>query len=227
MIKIFTFLSFAFLGSQFVSDVKDCEVLLESISGTYEGDCKKGLAEGTGTAKGTDTYIGEFKKGLPDGQGRYIWKNGDYYSGSFVKGVKDGYGEMKIKRQDQKDSLVAGYWIKDIFVGASNLPYRETHSSNIRSVTFEEITENGSEIMIVYGRNKQAIVADGLRMVSDQDIKPLSEFEYTVLRKIDFPFTGAKMDFRSQAPTGSNILEYHVEFDVLKKARWLITIDVY
>jgi hypothetical protein len=227
MIKIFIILLIAVLGDPAISPAKDCEVLLESISGTYDGDCKKGLAEGTGTAKGVDTYIGEFKKGLPDGQGRYIWKNGDYYSGDFVKGVKEGYGEMKMKREGQKDSLLAGYWIKGIFVGASNLPYRESHSSNIKSVMIEEITENGSEIMIVYARNKQSVVADGLRLVSDQEVKPLSEFEYTVLRKLDFPFTGAKLDFRSQAPGASTILEYHVEFDIFKKARWLITIEVY
>ncbi len=214
-----------FGGIEFTS-AKDCEVLMESIVGVYDGECKKGLAEGTGTARGTDTYTGEFKKGLPDGQGRYIWENGNYYSGDFVKGAKEGYGELWVKREGKKDSLQAGYWFKDIFVGASNVPYKVSHSSNIKNVMIEEITENGNEIMIVYSRSKRAVVAEGIRVVADQEVKPLSEFEYTVLRKVDFPFTGAKMDFRSQSLTNSEIMEYHLEFDIFKKARWLITIEL-
>ena len=40
-----------------------CKVLLEAVSGEYEGGCKKGKADGKGIAKGTDSYEGEFKKG--------------------------------------------------------------------------------------------------------------------------------------------------------------------
>ncbi len=205
---------------------KDCEVLLEAIAGQYEGECKKGLAEGTGTSKGSDTYVGEFKKGFPDGQGRYIWSNGNYYSGDFVKGVKDGYGELMVKREGKKDSLVAGYWLNDFFIGSSNVPYRVNKSVNVKNVTFEKITDNGSEIMIVCERNKQPVVADGLRLTNRQGVKPLSEYDYTVLRKIEFPFTEVKMDFRSQAATSSTIVEHTAEFDIFEKGRWLITIEL-
>ena len=44
-----------------------CKVLMKEISGSYSGECKKGLADGKGEAKGVDRYIGAFKKGLPDG----------------------------------------------------------------------------------------------------------------------------------------------------------------
>lgn len=211
----------------FSAPAANCEVLLESIAGNYDGDCKKKLAEGSGTARGTDTYVGEFKKGLPDGQGRYIWKNGNYYSGDFVKGLRDGYGELTIKREGKKDSLVIGYWVRDNFIGASNAPYRETHSSNIKNITFEKVAEVGAEIMVVCQRGKEAVVPEGLRFSNDQEIKPLSEYSYNVLRKIDFPFTGAKMDFRSQASTGTAVSEYHVEFDIFEKGRWLVTIELY
>ena len=39
-----------------------CEVLLNDIKGTYDGNCKKGKADGFGKAVGTDTYEGEFKE---------------------------------------------------------------------------------------------------------------------------------------------------------------------
>ena len=56
-----------------------CMVLMEAISGSYEGDCRNGLAHGKGTALGWDTYRGQFKKGLPHGTGTYIWENGAVY----------------------------------------------------------------------------------------------------------------------------------------------------
>jgi len=49
-----------FLPSSFAQT--DCAVELASIRGKYEGDCKKGLANGKGKPIGTDTDEGEFKK---------------------------------------------------------------------------------------------------------------------------------------------------------------------
>ncbi|HEY0667695.1 MAG TPA: hypothetical protein VGD22_05935, partial [Sphingobacteriaceae bacterium] len=87
-----------------------CKVLLPAISANYEGHCKKGLAEGTGTAKGTDEYTGSFKKGLPDGNGKYTWKSGNIYDGGWIKGEMNGKGTFYYKRPGKKDSVVAGTW---------------------------------------------------------------------------------------------------------------------
>ena len=67
-----------------------CAVLLDSIKGTYVGDCANGKANGEGTASGTDVYQGAFKNGLPDGNGKYTWKNGDFFYGGWKKGLKEG-----------------------------------------------------------------------------------------------------------------------------------------
>ena len=53
-----------------------CSVNVDSLKGQYVGSCKKGKADGKGTATGVDSYIGNFKKGYPDGYGKYTWKNG-------------------------------------------------------------------------------------------------------------------------------------------------------
>ena len=50
---------------------ESCKVLISEISEKYEGDCKNGLAHGTGVAKGIDLYEGRFKKGIPNGKGKY------------------------------------------------------------------------------------------------------------------------------------------------------------
>ena len=58
-----------------------CEVIPDDIKGTYDGECKKGKANGFGKAVGTDTYEGEFKKGFPHGKGTYTWGNGNIFTG--------------------------------------------------------------------------------------------------------------------------------------------------
>jgi len=43
--------------------------MVPALQGTYDGGCKNGMAQGKGTARGTDTYMGFFKNGLPNGKG--------------------------------------------------------------------------------------------------------------------------------------------------------------
>ena len=95
---------------------------METLKGKYEGGCKNGKADGPGKATGTDTYEGNFKAGLPDGNGKYIWKNGDWYDGNWYKGKKEGNGKMLYKFAD-RDSLVNGYWKKDMYAGKYEKPY--------------------------------------------------------------------------------------------------------
>lgn len=103
-------MSLTFLFPWPASGQGPCKVLLPAISANYEGSCKKGLAEGTGTAKGTDEYTGSFKKGLPDGNGKYTWKSGNIYDGGWLKGAMNGKGTFYYKRPGKKDSVVTGIW---------------------------------------------------------------------------------------------------------------------
>ncbi len=54
-------------------------VLKKELAGKYEGELKKGLAHGLGTAIGLDAYTGHFSKGLPESEGTYTFGNGDIY----------------------------------------------------------------------------------------------------------------------------------------------------
>lgn len=100
-----------------------CKVLLPAIAASYDGPCKKGKAEGIGTAAGTDKYSGSFKDGLPSGKGVYQWQNGDIYDGDWIKGKMDGNGTMTYKRSGKADSVVKGFWKKDAYVGKFERPY--------------------------------------------------------------------------------------------------------
>lgn len=99
-------------------------MLMPAISAKYEGECKKGKANGNGQAEGTDTYVGVFKDGLPNGQGIYKWENGNSYNGLWVNGKRDGEGTMTFKRGGKTDSLVTGFWKKDKYSGRYEKPYK-------------------------------------------------------------------------------------------------------
>ena len=94
----------------------NCKVLKETISTSYQGECKNGLAHGHGKAFGLDQYEGDFKKGLPHGNGTYIWKSGDTYTGSWKKGEMSGKGTMHVV-SGGRDTTYTGIWNRDVYEG--------------------------------------------------------------------------------------------------------------
>jgi len=115
---------------------QQCEVEKESLKGTYTGDCKKGKAHGKGKAVGAETYEGDFKSGLPDGQGTYTWNNKNVFSGKFSKGLREGKGTMIFKREGAQDSLIEGYWKKDMYIGKNENPWKVyTKTGSVREVS--------------------------------------------------------------------------------------------
>ena len=133
---VYCLLNLFFVGLIFA---QDCKVLKESISGSYDGDCKKGLAHGKGTAKGVDIYTGDFKKGLPHGKGIYTWEDGNVYKGDFKNGRMDGAGEMTVTEGGIKGIVKTGYWEEDNYLGK----YKEAYKVHSRSaqVTSVRVTE--------------------------------------------------------------------------------------
>lgn len=118
LLAMIVFLSFQTFAQE------TCKVLMPSIAGKYQGDCKKGNANGIGKAEGVDLYEGQFKDGLPSGTGTYLWKNGDSYEGSWSNGKRDGEGKMTYKKKGNADSVVAGIWKKDSYIGKNLKPYK-------------------------------------------------------------------------------------------------------
>ncbi len=146
MQKIFLTIQLLFFLSIAVAQKTVCEVVADSLKGSYEGDCKKGKADGEGKATGTDSYEGSFKNGLPDGKGMYVWRNGDVFTGNFKKGLKDGKGTLMAKSEDR---IITGYWKKDVYKGEYEKPY-ELHnvSSTVSHQDVNKIEAGGASVTV-------------------------------------------------------------------------------
>jgi len=143
----------------------DCQVKKLGIEEKYEGECKKGLAHGEGTATGEDSYKGTFKKGYPDGYGEYLWSNGDLYKGHWVKGLKDGEGELKMIR-DGKDSVLTGFWSDDEYIGKYKSPYEiVSKSPEMVSVSFSR-KGDGNELLVMITTGRVPTDVTGLNVTN-------------------------------------------------------------
>ena len=141
LILVFSWLSYSITAQE------KCLVLKPSISGTYTGKCKNGLAQGKGKAVGQDTYIGQFNKGLPDGSGTYTWANGDTYIGSWVDGLMQGEGTLKFK-SNGKDTTIIGLWDKDKYKGPVPPKPRVIRSVGITRYNFTKSGEAKDRVLL-------------------------------------------------------------------------------
>lgn len=169
---------------------KDCEVRLLGIEKTYEGDCKKGLAQGEGKATGDDTYQGSFKKGLPNGYGKYIWANGNIYKGKWKRGMKDGKGELKLIKEG-RDSVVVGFWSKDNYIGEYEYQYEVlSKTPDIVSTSFSKKGDEKNELvlMITKGQNPTTVIGLTVTGLYGSGI-PVNRS--VIYRNIEYPWQGS------------------------------------
>lgn len=142
--------AFAFLTLSFFTYGQTCQVDKESLKGTYTGDCKKNKAHGKGKAVGIDTYEGDFKNGLPDGQGTYTWPNKNTFTGRFEKGFREGKGVMTFKNEGRQDSVVEGFWKKDIYIGQHEKPWEVySKTGSVREVQVDYTADKSSRVKVI------------------------------------------------------------------------------
>jgi hypothetical protein len=164
----------------------DCQVLLPRIAGTYEGECKKGLANGKGLAQGIDVYDGEFRKGLPDGRGTYRWADGTYFEGYWKQGLREGSGRMVYSA----DSVITGYWKADKYAGKEDLKnYEVLQSRYVARSTFSKVSESPTQVKIRFtmGGTPNTGISDFSMIYSSGD-----EFKLNtayVIQNATFPLT--------------------------------------
>ncbi len=132
--QIILVIIFFFLFKVAISQ-ENCKVLKPELAGVYKGNCKQGLANGMGSATGTDSYTGQFVKGLPDGKGTYIWATGESYTGYWKKGKRHGSGDFKFSFQG-KDSIISGNWENDRYIVKEPEKYKIIYKSSVERYKF-------------------------------------------------------------------------------------------
>ena len=143
------FLSFFLIitVSNQITAQEDCRVLNPGIDSIYKGKCKKGFAHGKGYAIGKDTYLGRFANGLPDGKGTYTWANGNTYNGDWSAGKRNGEGILIVK-SEEKDSIVAGIWENDKYIGPKPAPPRVITKVGVDRFVFKRISDAKDRVLV-------------------------------------------------------------------------------
>ncbi|MEO7308158.1 MAG: hypothetical protein ABIR78_00690 [Ferruginibacter sp.] len=208
-----------------------CAVLLDSLKGTYEGDCKNGKANGNGKAVGINTYDGEFKNGVPEGNGKYTWTSGDYYYGGWKKGLKDGKGQLH-RFENGIETLITGYWRNGNYKGEYKDPYVITNTTSevgrvevtkmssedaSITITVQNLANNSSFQSSTFNNNNTKMTAHQVIRGSyvSKSNTALTNKEVTTFREVVFPF-------RCTFNFGNSI----VEIEFFEKGAWDVTVPI-
>lgn len=210
---VFSFAIFAQQGKS-----PSCQVLIPSIAEQYEGECKKGLADGAGVARGRDLYKGEFKKGLPHGQGEYTWSTGEVYNGSWIQGRRDGYGVFSF-RSAGVDSILTGYWKNDRYLGAEyrKYNYKVLESRDLDDTRFLQMDHVGNQVRIkimkagMENRNVSEVMLWG-----DSGYQSASFLGY---EGVTFPFT-CQLNYTTTNKLNTQTLICKLVFVIYEQGSW-------
>ena len=221
-----------------------CIVTVNALKGSYKGDCRKGKADGMGTATGTDTYTGNFKNGYPDGEGKYTWKNGSTYDGFWKNGLFDGKGTLSKIDDSKTDSLIVitGFWKKGQYTGKYEKPYVVTPlTNNISDINIRKLNTGRAEIIL----NVKSITSGGTSLSNPIIPKPqLTDIQYIegrfdqqandetsslatnkyTLRGVKFPFH-AILTFETTG-TSAKLHVEKIEVEILESNNWFIQVSI-
>ncbi len=229
---------FAAISLQLTGQV--CKVIPDSLQGTYSGDCRNGLADGQGTAAGTDSYTGHFKKGYPDGQGKYTWKNGSSYEGEWKKGKQNGFGTFNrhIENENQQETIT-GYFKNGEYKGKFERAYNtEMLTNNFSSISVKKMNTLVSEITFTVKnstgggstnsqpvlpkseiRNIQLIQGNYTELVYDTASQVTNRY---IFRNIIFPFSAIITFERARSVQQVAI----AKLELNEAGNWMIRVDV-
>ena len=201
----------------------DCKVLITELSGDYKGDCKKGLANGMGEAKGTDRYVGSFKKGYPHGKGVYYYSSGAVYEGSFINGKRQGQGKLSFT-VDGELITEDGIWEQDNYKGKKpEPPYEITLKQNISRYSFLKTKDPRDMIMIKVTRNGTVIYPENLSLGGNSGTV-IQQRSFTGFEQIQFPFSGS-IKYTLLTPYNLSSIDYELNFIIREAGSWEITLS--
>jgi len=214
---------FALTSTSFAPKKNSCKVLLATLQDTYEGDCKKGLAEGTGKAAGLDQYQGEFKKGLPHGKGTYTWSNGDYYIGNWKNGERHGKGMMRIAGEatTEKPKDREGIWKNGKFLRvAYEAIHKFTRKQNISSAYAKKMDDAINRVQININNSTRI---NNLMILNDSGVLEQDGNNRITIRDPQFPIH-IKLNYKTSTLLSQTNVDVVVEFVLESSGNWMVTL---
>jgi hypothetical protein len=206
------------------SIAQDCKVLKAEISATYKGECKNGLANGTGTAEGKDSYVGEFKKGFPDGKGVYIWANGAVYRGYMKKGLRNGEGSY-VWHTANGDSTLSGLWSNDRYEKYGKHPYIVGRNESIQRYSISKSLTVGNKITFRFMRGgKSCSEVSNLNVFRTSGTDNLNG-TYLEIRDAAFPIE-MKLTFSVPNLLNSNEINCIFYLTINETASWDVVLNI-
>lgn len=199
----------------------DCKVLNSSIGVSYNGSCKKGLAEGTGEAMGVDRYKGEFKKGLPDGEGTYFWLTGEIYAGEWRKGLREGKGKYSYKYME-RDTVISGIWKKDKYIGEVELaPYIIEYRNGISRVSCIKV---GGRPYVKFKFALNGAESNDISniLLQGSSGSESNTTEFTGFEQIVFPFN-CRVTFQAPNAFRAAMITCELRFVINEPGSWIIS----
>lgn len=133
MKKISIVLVVLFFSSILFAQGSNCKVINKELKGVYSGDCKSGLAHGSG--------VFTFEKGM------FVYK------GEFENGKMHGKGEMYSLINNEKKLVSKGSWVENVFVvEKSSKPFDIIRSKSVNRSTVRKL-KDGNSLAIDFYRN--------------------------------------------------------------------------
>jgi hypothetical protein len=213
LLMLFFISSFSTLHAQ---EEGECKVLVPALNGVYQGGCKNGLANGKGQASGTDAYEGGFRNGYPNGKGTYTWATGNTYKGEWLKGMREGEGVFSGKFQG-RDTIMAGIWKNDIFMGPKPTPPKVTTKYNVTSTSFVR-NGDGSKISVSFYQNGITNLVESLDFTCSSG-NEIRSGNITTIWDIRFPFN-CKVNYRSWNSLKTQQYDCILEFEITQPGSW-------
>ncbi len=198
-----------------------CKVLLNSISDTYEGKCKKGFANGKGVAIGIDKYEGRFSKGYPNGKGIYTWASGAEYIGQWEFGKREGKGAYKFI-YNGRDSIMAGIWKDDVYMGPVPPPPTVIRARNLQKYQFMKVGKKNKLTIEIYMNGTINTTIENLSIVSSNG--SFQNFgNAIVFNDMIYP-ASFKVTYLSWNKFHTERLNVVMEFEISEPGDWLLKI---
>ena len=212
-----------FFISLFVSAQETCKVLLPSLDSLYRGDCKKGLANGSGEARGKFYYKGKFVNGYPQGVGRAEYPDGTVYNGLWKNGLRNGKGTLSFKEN--------GRMVEKTWIWENDLKQKEVVPPSYKIITQRNIgrlrvfDQGGTNSVWFYPKSDGGVIS-GFQdfLLSTSSGKEIIDIQKIGYEEVTFPFKGS-VKYKAWNKLRTVEQEILLEIEITKPGNWVVEIQ--